>query len=293
MAFAIIFCLAADAWALDSAVATGFATAVRANPTEPSVLESAPATMALGDRYTVGITGGIASSDELGFRIEGMDSKTGSFALGISYVHDATEPETTNADLPGWRTPGEDPSIDPTRHTNFAVGGALGWADDRIAAGSHGATLLDESDLRVGRHQLERRARGREQARRAGHAVAHRNEPGSRRCDALHARARGTSRTDGDCVARGRSASDFTSDPDHPVYGVATGGEIYPRARAHPGRLRARRRARTRTRLASASAPAWEKGRRRAVRIPHGGRRRSVPGVGTGTWHTLELIVSL
>jgi len=41
----IILCLAADAWALDSATTTGFAGAVRANPTVASVHESAPATI--------------------------------------------------------------------------------------------------------------------------------------------------------------------------------------------------------------------------------------------------------
>src|SRR4029450_275312 len=85
----IILCLAADAWALDSATTTGFATAGRANPKVASVHESAPATMAPGQQYTVGATGAISQTDELGFRIEGMDSETAAFALGISYVrHD-------------------------------------------------------------------------------------------------------------------------------------------------------------------------------------------------------------
>jgi hypothetical protein len=132
----IILCLADDAWALDSATTTGFAGAVRANPTVASVHESAPATMALGQQYTVGATGGISQLDELGFRLEGMDSETASFALGISYVRATTDYATTDENLPGWRAPDEDPSTDRTRDTDFAIGLAMGWAQDAISAGA-------------------------------------------------------------------------------------------------------------------------------------------------------------
>ncbi len=133
---AIILCLAVDAWALDSATTTGFAGAVRANPTVASVHESAPATMALAQQYTVGATGAISQTDELGFRIEGMDSETAAFALGISYVRASTNYDTTDTNLPGWRTPDEDPSTDPTRDTDFALGLAMGWAEDLVSAGA-------------------------------------------------------------------------------------------------------------------------------------------------------------
>ena len=132
----IFLCLAADAWALDSATTTGFAGAVRANPTVASVHESAPATMALGEQYTVGATGAISQLDELGFRIEGMDSETAAFALGISYVRDTTNYETTDANLPGWKTLDEDPTTDTTRNTDFAIGLAMGWAQNLISGGA-------------------------------------------------------------------------------------------------------------------------------------------------------------
>jgi hypothetical protein len=131
----IILCLGTDAWALDSATTTGFAGAVRANPTVASVHESAPATMSLGQQYTVGATGAISQFDELGFRIEGMDSETASFALGISYVRDTTNYPTTDDNLPGWKTPDEDPSTDTSRNTDFAIGLAMGWAQDLISGG--------------------------------------------------------------------------------------------------------------------------------------------------------------
>ncbi len=290
--FAIIFCLGADAWALDSAVATGFATAVRANPTEPSVLESAPATMALGDRYTVGITGGIASSDELGFRIEGMDSKTGSFALGISYVHDATEPETTNADLPGWRTPGEDPSIDPTRHTNFAVGGALGWADDRIAAGAT-----------VRRYSTKATYASDDTSWNVGLGV------GSKLGEQVTLSLTGMNLVPDDATPftlalAGRVApteiaslevdlvSDFTSDPDHPVYGVATGGEIFIHELV-PIRAGFEHDAASNANAIGFGLGAVGEG----AAVQYGFHTAVGDGPfqvwGTGTWHTLELIVSL
>ena len=132
----IILCLAADAWALESATTTGFAGAVRANPTVASVHESAPATMSLGQQYTVGATGAISQLDELGFRIEGMDSETAAFALGISYVRDTTNYPTTDENLPGWQTLDEDPTTDMTRNTDFAVGLGMGWAQDLISAGA-------------------------------------------------------------------------------------------------------------------------------------------------------------
>jgi hypothetical protein len=132
----IILCLASDAWALDSATTTGFAGAVRANPTVASVHESAPATMSLGQNYVVGATGGLSQFDELGFRLEGMDSETASFAMGISYVRDTTNYPTTDANLPGWKTPDEDVSSDQARNTDFAIGLAMGWAKDLISAGA-------------------------------------------------------------------------------------------------------------------------------------------------------------
>jgi hypothetical protein len=292
MVIAAISCLVADAWALDSAVATGFATAVRANPTEASVLESAPATMALGAAYTVGLTGGIASKDEIGFRIEGMDSKTGKFSLGIAYVHDATNLETPNEDLPGWRTPSEDPSTDPTKHTNFAVGGAMGWADDRIAAG---ATLrryatkatyaIDDTTWNVG---LGVGSKLGEQVTLSLTGMNLIPDEATPFTMALAGRVAPTeiASVEVDLV------SDFTSDPDRPVFGVAAGGEIYVHDIV-PLRAGFQHDAATNGNAIGVGFGAVGDG----AGLQYGFHAAVGDGPfqvwGTGTWHTLELVVSL
>jgi hypothetical protein len=292
MVIAGILCLVADAWALDSAVATGFATAVRANPTEASVLESAPATMALSDRYAVSLTGGIASSDELGFRLQGMDSKTGAFALGISYVHDSTDYDTPGEDLPGWRTPTEDPSTDPTRHTNFAVGGALGWADDRIAAGAT-----------VRRYSTKATYASDETAWNVGLGV------GSKLGDQVTLSLTGMNLVPNDATPftmalAGRVApselaslevdlvSDFTSEPDQPVFGAAVGGEIFVHD-VVPIRAGFAHDAASNGNSIGFGLGAVGPG----AAAQYGFHAAVGDGPfqvwGTGTWHTLELVVSL
>jgi hypothetical protein len=292
MLVAVFSCLVADGWALDSAVATGFATAVRANPGEASVLESAPATMALGATYTVGITGGIASSDELGFRIEGMDSKTGKFSLGIAYVHDATNYATPDDDLPGWRTPSEDPSTDPTKHTNFAVGGAMGWADDRIAVGAN-----------VRRYSTKATYATDDVTWNVGLGV------GSKLGEQVTLSLTGMNLVPDDAtpftmalagrVAPSETASleldlvgDFASDPDRPGFGVAAGGELYVHELV-PLRAGFARDAATERSSIGVGLGAVGEG----AGLQYGFHAAVGDGPfqvwGTGTWHTLELVVSL
>jgi hypothetical protein len=92
--------------------------------------------MSLGQQYTVGATGAISQLDELGFRIEGMDSETAAFALGISYVRDTTNYPTTDENLPGGRHPTRIRRAIRRGNTDFAVGLAMGWAQDLISAGA-------------------------------------------------------------------------------------------------------------------------------------------------------------
>ena len=292
MVIAIILCLAAEAWALDSAVATGFATAIRANPTEISVLEYAPATMALGDNYKVGITGGISQTDQLGFRAEGMDSKTSMFALGISYVSDTTNYETPDSQLPGWRAPDEDPSTDPTRNTNLAVGAAMGWAEDLISAG-----------VTVHRYSTKATYASDELVWNGGVGV------GSKLGEQVTLSLTGMNVIPNDATPftialAGRVApsqlaslevdlvSDFTSDPDKPVFGAAVGGEIFVH-RIVPIRAGFAHDAATDANSIGFGLGAVGEG----AGVQYGFHAFVGDGPfvvwGTGTWHTLELVVSL
>lgn len=110
--------------ALAPELAEGGAT--RANPLGLGAVYTAPATMALIPRYTVG--GGVRlgpSGDHL-MQVEAMDSQTGAFALGLAWLRRKRIVEAPTSELPGWMPSGSRDTTSTVR--DLVVGGSAAFA---------------------------------------------------------------------------------------------------------------------------------------------------------------------
>lgn len=127
-----------DPLTLTSPQALAVGGASRATGGDLTNIQAAPAVLALNAVYDVHIAGLAAPSGVLAAQASAVDSRTGPFALGLTYryAHDSDLALDTS-ELPGWRAPEED-LVNPSAAHIVAAGGAITNEKRTLALGVGG-----------------------------------------------------------------------------------------------------------------------------------------------------------
>jgi len=119
-----------------------------AHVADNATIATNPAMLAMAPRYDfAGSLFGQPSGD-LGWNLNAMDSSKGILGFGAGWTRTITDPPLSDADLPGWVTPGVDPT-NKRRASLFSVAMAIAPGDRKFSVGI-GGTMGTVSHDRLG-----------------------------------------------------------------------------------------------------------------------------------------------
>ena len=109
MTLAGTLALPAVAAGMEASMATsvGMGDTVRSNPDDPGSVYAAPGMVWLGERFDLGVGGGLGTDDVRVLQVGAYDGQTSNVGLGVSWLVRRLEQSPSEGDLPGWRRKGE------------------------------------------------------------------------------------------------------------------------------------------------------------------------------------------
>jgi hypothetical protein len=89
------------------AMAAGMGNCVRSSPDDPNSVFAAPAMVWIGERFDIGVSGGLGSNSGRHMQAGAYDGQTSSLGLGVHWSMESSDVIPGNEELPGWRKKGE------------------------------------------------------------------------------------------------------------------------------------------------------------------------------------------